>query len=300
MSSVTEPLVIVQYNVENGGLTNPTPGVLWDRTRLDGFIDFMRHEKAEHGMGVLLQQEGCFYDLDGCALLHDIETATKMRAFFTPGLRARSAGRKDHPAVVWIDPAAFSVRKHFKHSGGTWWHGAMHVQVALAGHTLNLVSTHLNTTSPTLREGEGAALTGFGGMLIVGVDANSARATGPAQSMAISDRKHHAHRAASPERPDEPDRAFARYAEFAGLVEVHTHIGTPKALRFTTGHRPKHVEKQGGGSHADHAYVSAALADGTAAKVTDCLVITALEYPGIEELSDHLPSRFALELTTAS
>jgi hypothetical protein len=296
VSSVTEPFVAVQYNVENGGLSNPVPGQTWERSRLDGFIDFMRHQRAEHGMKALLQQEGCFYQDDGYALLHEVEAATRMRAFLAPGVRARSAGKKDHPAVVWVDPEVTILRRH-AHSGGTWWHSAMQVQVLLAGHTVNLVSTHFNVASPVLRAGESAALTMIGELMVIAVDANSARATGPAQSMTMSDRKHHAHRAASPDRPDEPDRAAARYAEFAGLVEVHTHVGTPEALRFTTGHRPKHAERQGGGSHADHDYVSAALADGTVARVSDCLVITGREYPGVEEISDHLPTRFALEFT---
>lgn len=295
-----ESLVIVQYNVQDGGLSNPVPGQKWDRSRLDAFIEFMRERKAQREMAVLLQQEGCFYDRDGFALLHEIENAAGMRGFLAPGQRARNTGRKDHPAVVWIDPARVRVLGHTAHSGGIWWHGAMQVQVLIAGHSVSLISTHLNVASPGLRQAEAAALTMIRGLKIIGVDANSARASGRAQSMAIRDRKHHAHRAAAPERPDQPDRAFAQYLQFAGLVEVHTHTGTDQALRWTTGHRPRQSREQGGGSHADHGYLSAALADGTAARVTGCVVITEKEYPGIEAISDHLPTEFELEFAPAT
>lgn len=296
MSGATNDLVIIQHNLENGGLSAPTPGRLWDRDRLDAWIGFIRHQKAEHGVNVILQQEGCFYHAEGHMLLHEIEAATGLRGFLARGLRAQSAGGKDHPVIVWIDPHQITPVRHFAHSGGTWWHGAMQVEALVGEHTISLVSAHLNVASPVLRQGEGAALSMIGGLLVIGVDANSARATGTAQSMSMSDRKHHAHRAASPDRPDKADRAFAQYAEFSGLVEVHTHVGTPDALRFTTGHRPKQ-ERQGGGSHADHAYLSPALADGTAGKITGCVVITEREYPGIDTISDHLPTRFRLSLT---
>ena len=297
VSSVAEPLIVVQHNVQDGGLSTPTPGQFWDRKRLDAFIEFILYEQAEHGMGVLLQQEACWYRHNDHALQHEIENVTGLRGFLAPGRRALDAGKKDHPTAVWVDPVKVPVLGHVEHSGGTWWHGATQVRVLAHGHALNMVSTHLNVASPVLREGEGAALTMIGGLLVVGADANSARATGRAQSMTMTDLKHRAHRAASPLTPDEPDRAFARYLEFAGLVEVHSHIGTEAAMRWTTGHRRKHGEEQGGGSHADHGYAHEELIDGTVGEVTDCVVITEEEFPGIEQISDHLPSRWEHRFT---
>jgi hypothetical protein len=299
LTNAADHLIVVQYNLENGGLSDPEPGRVWDRSRLDGFIEFVRTQVSGHGVRVVLQQEGCFYHVDGSALLHEIEAATGLRGFLARGLRAATDGVKEHPTVVWIDPHTITPLRHVAHSGGTWWHSAMEVRLSVGGRPLTVVSAHLNVASPALRAGEGAALTMIGGQVVIGVDANSARATGDAQSMDMESQVYRAHRAVSPDRPDEADRAFGRYAQFAGLVEVHTAVGTVEALRWTTGHRPGQAQRDGG-SHADHAYVSAALADGRAGRIADCVVITHEEYPGIEELSDHLPTRFALTLASES
>lgn len=295
MSALTLPYTAISGNVEDGGLGTPIPGQVWDRERLDLWIEFLRRQRlqAEQDGAPLLfaaQREAKYYRMNGRAIWHEIERASGLRGIVSHG------ARHDLNLALWINPERVAVVADWPYAGHPFWIGAQRVDLLIDGRVrLTVLNAHLNLASAPGRLIETAGVSALGDRQpgFVLIDGNSGQAEGQQEDLDERDPVHRMHRAASPQDPSAPDTGPADYLTGQGWVEIHAHVNSPASLRPTAGHR----RPGQGGSWPDHDYAHPALTDGRLGRITQATVITTREYPGADAMSDHHLTVWRGELT---